>query len=41
LFAAQYETLGQADRFAYAVHEGGDTMPADRVVAYFKHTFGL
>ena len=41
LFAAQYEALGRADRFAYAVHEGGDTMPSEDVIGYFKREFGL
>ena len=41
LFAAQYEALGHADRFEYAIHEGGDTMPADLVIEFFQREFNL
>ncbi|MCY4588880.1 MAG: acetylxylan esterase [Bryobacterales bacterium] len=39
LFAAQYEALGKADQFEYAIHEGGDTMPSDTVIDYFRREF--
>ena len=41
LFAGQYEALGASDQFEYAIHEGGDTMPADIVIDYFRRQFGL
>lgn len=41
LFAAQYEALGASDQFEYAIHEGGDTTPADVVINYFRRAFGL
>ena len=41
LFAAQYEALGKADQFEYAIHEGGDTMPSDTVIDYFRREFDL
>ena len=41
LFAAQYNALGHSDRFEYAIHEGGDTLPADLVIKYFQREFRL
>jgi len=35
LYQSQYEKLGAADRFAYHIHDGGDTMPTEVVIEYF------
>jgi len=40
IFEAQYEALGQADRYEYHVHGGGDVMPADAVIEYFRRIWG-
>jgi dienelactone hydrolase len=36
IHSAQYAALGHADHYEYHVHAGGDTMPADKVVAWFR-----
>jgi dienelactone hydrolase len=41
LFQAQYESLGRGENFEYHIHNGGDTMPPDAVIEYFRRTFGL
>jgi hypothetical protein len=41
LFAGQYKALGHANRFEYAIHEGGDTMPADLVISYLQRELNL
>ena len=41
LFAAQYRALGKEDEFEYRVHEGGDTMPDEMVIEYFRRRFVL
>ena len=39
LFAAQYRALGKKSAFEYRVHEGGDTMPDEVVIEYFRRRF--
>ena len=39
LFAAQYRELGKESAFEYRVHEGGDTMPDEVVIEYFRKRF--
>ena len=41
LFAAQYRALGKEEEFEYSIHEGGDTMPDEVVVEYFRRRFGV
>ena len=41
LYQEQYARLGHRDRFEYHVHDGGDTMPVDVTVSYFKRQFDL
>jgi dienelactone hydrolase len=36
---AQYKQLDAATRFTYLVHEGGDTMPSEDVIAWFRKQF--
>jgi len=39
LFREQYATLGHGRRFTYLVHEGGDDLPVEAVIAWFKEQF--
>ena len=39
LFAAQYEKLGKAEFYEYHIHAGGDTMPTDAAIDYFRRQF--
>ena len=39
LYAGQYEALGHADRFEYLIHDGGDTMPEQAAIEYFRRQF--
>jgi dienelactone hydrolase len=39
LYTAQYEALGHADRFEYLIHDGGDTMPEQAAIEYFRRQF--
>jgi dienelactone hydrolase len=39
LYASQYEALGHADRFEYLIHDGGDTMPEQAAIEYFRRQF--
>ena len=38
-FAGQYRALGKESAFEYRVHEGGDTMPDEVVIEYFRRRF--
>ena len=39
LYERQYAALGSADRFEYQIHEGGDSMPDQVVIDYFRRQF--
>ena len=36
LFQCQYEALGAGDDYSYHIHDGGDTMPEEAVIDYFR-----
>ncbi|MBG86805.1 MAG: hypothetical protein CMO80_07890 [Verrucomicrobiales bacterium] len=38
---AQYQRLGARDNYTYLVHAGGDTMPAQETIAWFRKQFGM
>lgn len=40
IYEKQYAELGFADRYEYRIHDGGDTMPAEIAIEYFKRQFG-
>ena len=39
LFERQYQALGKGDQFRYHIHDGGDTMPDQVVIDYFRDVF--
>lgn len=41
VFAEQYAALGKDAEFEYHVHNGGDDMPAEKVVRWFRGRFGV
>ena len=40
LYAAQYAEFGASDQYEYHVHDGGDTMPIDVTIDYFRRQLG-
>ncbi len=41
LFEQQYSVLGQPKNFRYYVHDGGDSMPHETVIAFFREKLAL
>jgi len=41
LFARQYQALGKGDQYHYHIHDGGDTMPDQVVIDYFRDVFAM
>ncbi len=39
LCEAQYQQLGAATHYTYLIHAGGDTMPSEDVIAWFRNQF--
>jgi dienelactone hydrolase len=39
IYEKQYAALGFTDRYEYHVHDGGDTMPVDVTINYFRRQF--
>jgi hypothetical protein len=40
IYEQQYAELGCAGRYEYRVHDGGDTMPAEVAIDYFRRQLG-
>ncbi|MEO1993898.1 MAG: dienelactone hydrolase family protein, partial [Planctomycetaceae bacterium] len=39
LFQSQYRALGKGNQYRYHIHDGGDTMPDQVVIDYFREVF--